>query len=182
MFSVRFRCIKSKKWTWGSDRGFVMQLLRRDNGLSPITALLLITTIAVGLLHHVDHVLRVDHSGWPFRPDVNPFTYSLIAYPVLLYALLSSLSQFWFRWVGLAIGTCFTLYAHTLIETPQMQYAMWAYNRSLEPQLWDIRNLCGVQSGTLGLVAVVVAMTLNVLLVTCVISMLVDGLRRKKAV
>lgn len=157
-----------------------MQLLRRDNVLSPITALLLITTISVGFLHHIDHVLRVDHSGWPFRADVNPFTFSLIAYPVLMFALLGSARQFWLRLAGLAIGTCFTVYAHTLIETPQMQYAMWAYNRSLEPELWDIRNLCGVQSGTLGLIAIVVAMTLNVLLVTGTISMLMDGLRRKK--
>lgn len=34
----------------------------------------------VGFLHHVDHVLRVDHSGWPFVSTVTPFTFSLIVY------------------------------------------------------------------------------------------------------
>jgi len=156
-----------------------MDLLHRKNGLRPVTALLLIVTMAVGLVHHIDHVLRVDHSGWPFRPDVNPFTYSLLAYPVLLFALLGPVRLFWWRWASLVIGTGFTLYAHTLIETPQMQYAMWAYDRSLEPQLWNIRNLCGVQSGTVGIIAMIVAMALNVLLVTTAIAMLADGLKRQ---
>ncbi|MDB5714148.1 MAG: hypothetical protein JWO15_1545, partial [Sphingomonadales bacterium] len=72
----------------------------------------------------------------------------------------------------------FTIFAHTQIETPQMQYFMWAYDRSLEPGLWNFHNLCGAQSGTLGWIAVIVAMTLNVLLVTSVFAMLADGLNR----
>ncbi|MEH3101647.1 hypothetical protein [Sphingomonas adhaesiva] len=155
-------------------------LLRRDNGLAPTTAVVLIAAIAVGLVHHIDHVLRVDHSGWPFRPDVNPFTFSLVAYPILFFALLGPRRLFWWRWAGLAIGTAFTMFAHTRIETPQMQYAMWAYNRSLEPELWDIRNLCGVQSGGLGWIAVIVAMALNVLLVVATIGMLVNGVRGQR--
>jgi hypothetical protein len=158
-----------------------MQLLNRENGLSRTTAMLLLTTIAVGLAHHIDHILRVDHSGWPFRPDVTPFTYSLLAYPVLLFALLGPARLFWLRWGGLALGTAFTLYAHSQIETPQMQYAMWAYNRSLEPQLWDIRNLCGVQSGAMGVIAVAVAMTLNLLLVITTIAMVANRPRRGPA-
>ncbi len=157
-----------------------MELLNRSNGLSRTPAVLLLATICVGLLHHIDHVLRVDHSGWPFRPDVNPFTYSLLAYPILLFALLGPLRFFWLRWAGLALGTAFTLYAHTRIESPQMQYAMWAYNRSLEPALSDIRNLCGVQSSTMGVVAVALAMSLNVLLLASTIGMLTDGLRRRR--
>ena len=38
-----------------------------------------VATAAVGFLHHVDHVLRFDHSGWPFVPQVNAFTYSLLS-------------------------------------------------------------------------------------------------------
>jgi hypothetical protein len=159
-----------------------MQLLHRGNGLAVPTAVMLITTIAVGLVHHTDHVLRVDHSGWPFRPDVTAFTYSLIAYPVLFFALVGPARLFWLRWAGLAAGTAFTLFAHTLIETPQMQFAMWAYNRSLEPQLWGVRNMCGVQSGTIGWIAMIVGMVLNVLLVTSAISMLSDGLKRQRSI
>lgn len=37
----------------------------------------------LGLGHHVDHVLR-DATGWPFPGHgINPFTYSLLVYPVI---------------------------------------------------------------------------------------------------
>lgn len=128
-------------------------------------------------MHHIDHVLRVDHSGWPFTATVTPFTFSLAAYPVLAFALFGSVRLFWLRYALLLIGTASTLFAHAMIESPQMQYAMWAYNRSLEPELWSVRNLCGVQSGAMGTIAVIVSMTLNILLVAGSIAMLVDGLR-----
>lgn len=146
------------------------------NGLSPITGKLLIATITVGALHHIDHILRVDHSGWPFRQDVTPFTFSLVAYPVLLFALLGAARFLWLRWALLLVGTLFTLFAHTAIESPQMQYAMWAFNRSLEPELAAVRNMCGVTSPVAGIAAISVGMLLNVLLVTSTIAMLKDGL------
>lgn len=62
-----------------------------------------------------------------------------------------------------------------------MQYAMWAYNRSLEPELWNIRNLCGVESGFLGVLAVGVSMALNIVLVTATLSAMSDGVRGKIA-
>ena len=37
----------------------------------------------LGILHHLDHVLRFDHSGWPFRDIVTPFSCSLLVYPLL---------------------------------------------------------------------------------------------------
>lgn len=147
--------------------------------ISRITRGLLVATAGLGFLHHVDHVLRADHSGWPFIADVTPFTFSLLAYPILLYALLGPPRHFWIRWMLLAFGTGFTLFAHSVIETPQMQYAMWAYNRSLEPELSNVRNLCGVESPLLGGVAVVVSMALNVLLVTASLSMLRDRFRAR---
>jgi hypothetical protein len=55
----------------------------RFGGLSKVSAALLIAAILIGLAHHTDHVLLVDHSGWLFRPEVNPFTFSLLAYPIL---------------------------------------------------------------------------------------------------
>ncbi len=152
-----------------------------DRGLSEITRGLLLAAVALGILHHIDHVLRVDHSGWPFRDVVTPFTFSLFAYPILLFALFGPRRWFWARWMLLAAGMASTLFAHTRIESPQMQYAMWAYNRSLEPELWNIRNLCGVESGFLGVLAVGVSMALNVTLVTAVIAMLADGVRARRA-
>ena len=37
-----------------------------------------------GLLHHVVHVVRGNHSGWPFVEGVSPFTFSLLVYALLL--------------------------------------------------------------------------------------------------
>ncbi|TKD52912.1 hypothetical protein [Sphingomonas baiyangensis] len=144
------------------------------HGVDRTTRLLLIAAICVGLAHHVDHVLRVDHSGWPFTPRVTPFTFSLAAYPVLLFALLGPARLFWWRWALMVAGTAFTLFAHVRIETPRMQYAMWAFNRSLEPHLAGVRNLCGIESGALGWLSMGVSMALNVLLVTTVIVMLAN--------
>lgn len=152
----------------------------RFGGLSKRSAIVIGATIAVGLVHHADHVLRVDHSGWPFRPEVNPFTFSLLAYPILFFALLGPARLFWLRWAVLLIGTGFTLFAHTLIETPMMQYAMWAHDHSMEPTQPDTHNLLGLQSAPLGMAAVAVAMVLNLLLVSGTLSMLWDGLVRQR--
>jgi len=46
------------------------------------------TTVTVfGVLHHVDHVIRGNHSGWPFQETVTPFTFSLLIYALLLPGL-----------------------------------------------------------------------------------------------
>jgi hypothetical protein len=37
----------------------------------------------LGAAHHVDHVVRGNHVGWPVGPEVNPFTYSLAIYPLV---------------------------------------------------------------------------------------------------
>src|ERR1700674_1479418 len=99
----------------------------RFGGLSKRSAIIIVAVIIVGLIHHTDHVLRVDHSGWPFRPEVTPFTFSLLAYPILLFALLGPARLFWVRWLVLLVGAGFTLWAHCMIETPSMQYLMWAH-------------------------------------------------------
>ncbi len=35
-------------------------------------------------LHHADHVMRGNHSGWPFQAEVTPFTFSLLIYALIL--------------------------------------------------------------------------------------------------
>lgn len=37
-----------------------------------------------GVLHHADHVIRGNHSGWPFQAEVTPFTFSLLIYALIL--------------------------------------------------------------------------------------------------
>src|SRR5215831_16472027 len=155
-----------------------VQASSRFGGLSSLSATIFVAILIVGLIHHTDHVLRFDHSGWPFRPEVNPFTFSLLAYPVLLFTLFGPARLFWLRWLLLLVAAGFTLLAHTVIETPIMQYAMWAHNQSLEPQQPNAHNLLGLQSSALGAMAVIIGITLNVLLVVAVLSMLRDGFRR----
>src|SRR4028119_2118836 len=43
-----------------------------------------------GLLHHVDHVIRGNHSGWPFQEAVTPFTFSLLIYALILPGLYAT--------------------------------------------------------------------------------------------
>jgi hypothetical protein len=40
-----------------------------------------------GVAHHVDHVIRGNHVGWPLTPSVNAFTFSLAIYPLLALGL-----------------------------------------------------------------------------------------------
>ncbi len=40
-----------------------------------------------GIFHHVDHVVRGNHSGWPFQEAVTPFTFSLLIYALLVPGL-----------------------------------------------------------------------------------------------
>jgi hypothetical protein len=98
----------------------------------------------------------------------------------LLFALLGPSRLFWLRWLVLFAGAGFTLWAHFMLETPDMQYAMWAHNHSLEPQQPDTHNLLGLESNVLGVVAVGVSMALNLLLVAGVLSMLWDGMRQPR--
>ncbi len=55
---------------------------------------LLIATTAVtifGLLHHLDHVVRSNHSGWPLQGEPSPFAFSLLIYALLVPGLYLTL-------------------------------------------------------------------------------------------
>ena len=41
----------------------------------------------MSLGHHVDHVIRGNHVGWPVTEHPTPFTYSLGIYPLILLGL-----------------------------------------------------------------------------------------------
>jgi len=152
----------------------------RFGGLSRVSVAIVWAAVIVGLIHHTDHVLRVDHSGWPFRQAVNPFTFSLLAYPILIFTLFGPARLFWLRWSLFLTGTAFTLWAHTKLETPSVQYAMWAHDRSLDAAAGAVHNLPDVQSPLLGVLAVSVSLLLNGLLAAGVLSIFLDGMRRSK--
>ena len=64
------------------------------SGRDRLRRLLLVLGVIVtvfGMLHHVDHVVRGNHSGWPFREAVTPFTFSLLVYALLLPGICMNL-------------------------------------------------------------------------------------------
>lgn len=46
----------------------------------------LATLMSLG--HHLDHIIRGNHVGWPLQPEPTPFTYSLGVYPLILLGLV----------------------------------------------------------------------------------------------
>ena len=48
---------------------------------------LVFLALLFGVVHHVDHLLRGNHIGWPVTPHVTPFTYSLGFYPLIFLGL-----------------------------------------------------------------------------------------------
>lgn len=129
---------------------------------------LVLVAIPLGLLHHADHVGRADHSSWPFRPEVGPFTFTLLIYPVLVLVFLAR-RRHWVRVTGLGLVSLFTLLAHSLIEPPGQIYGTWANNLSTPAPLYSVdpehmRNLFGVQSPLLGALATLLSTILTALL------------------
>ena len=59
----------------------------KDKSLTPLFVLFVAVPTLLGVAHHVDHIVRGNHVGWPLTPEVNPFTYSLAIYPLLAISL-----------------------------------------------------------------------------------------------
>ncbi|MFC7070141.1 hypothetical protein [Halobaculum lipolyticum] len=83
--------------------------------LTPRAYLLFGVATLLGLAHHLDHVIRGNHVGWPITPDVNPFTYSLVIYPLVVFGFTLSLtgragSRYWT--VVMTLGTGMLAFFH----------------------------------------------------------------------
>ena len=122
---------------------------------------LLIAVIPLGMLHHLDHVLRADNSGWPFQPHVTPFTFTLLVY-VLDVTVLLARSKPWYRVGVVGMDLALVLLTHIFIEPPSHIYATWAYNASPAPHAAGEPNLLNVQSPALGVAALVLVAALLV--------------------
>jgi len=140
---------------------------------------LLLIAVTIGLLHHGDHILRYDHSGWPFRPDVNPFTVSLLVYPILLVIALLR-SRPWLRVGLLAVVFLAVQTAHVLIETPADQYGTWAHGVSSDLSVLGAPNLLGVASPALGLAAAGLSLLLSVALLATLAAFVADALHHDR--
>lgn len=51
---------------------------------------LILTALVLAVGHHLDHIIRGNHVGWPLTAEVNAFTFSLIIYPLILTGLVLS--------------------------------------------------------------------------------------------
>lgn len=153
------------------------------SGLDRPAAVALTAALVLSLAHHTDHVLRADHSGWPFRPEVTVFSYSLLVYPVLVMALLGPRRLYWVRWVLVLGGTAFLLLAHTLVETPADQFGTWAGTHAGQPASSHhaaASPLVAVRSPLLGAASVTLGLALNLTAVVATALMLRAGLRLRR--
>ena len=129
----------------------------------------IILIIFVALLHHLDHVLRYDHSGWPFRADphvpgthlVTPFTYSLLVYPLLI-SLLFVRNKAYRLTVAIALAI-FVVGAHAFLELPSHQYDTWAHDSSPYGHLKGHPNVLHLASPLVGVLAAGWSLFLDVL-------------------
>jgi hypothetical protein len=122
----------------------------------------LLAVVALAFAHHVDHVLRADNSGWPFTPEVTPFTVSLVVYPIFLMDFLLLRGRPWVR-VGLvAVLFAALQVTHAVFEPPAVQYGTWADGTSSVPHALGRPNLLGTAAPALGVLSVAVSTLLSV--------------------
>ena len=122
---------------------------------------MLLGVVALAILHHLDHVLRADNSGWPFTPDVTPFTISLLVYPIFVLDFLLLRDRPWVR-VGLVAVLFVALQVtHAIVEPPADQYGTWANGTSTVPHALGQPNLLDTASPVLGALSVAVSSLLS---------------------
>ena len=80
-------------------------------------------TTVLAVVHHIDHVLRVDNNGWPFRSEVTPFTYSFLIYAIITVVWLA---RGRLRIGASAVLALFTIVTHAWLDTPAAQYLTWS--------------------------------------------------------
>ena len=153
---------------------------RTKQGSSRRSLALLAVATGLGLLHHADHVLRADHSGWPFTTVTTPFTYSLSVYAVVLAAFLLR-SRPLLSAAAVALMLAFTQFSHVVFELPIDQYATWATGVShYDSAYLGNPNLLGVASPLLGVLAAGLSILLSVSLLAAVASFVADALRGRR--
>jgi len=64
-----------------------------NNSLTRLFFVFVLVPMVLGIAHHVDHVIRGNHVGWPLTPEVNAFTYSLAIYPLLAISLYLTVTE-----------------------------------------------------------------------------------------
>ena len=152
-----------------------------SNGPLTRSEWLMLLSGGLGVLHHVDHILRFDHSGWPFRDIVTPLTYSLMVYPLLAVAFFWR-SGGWSRFAIVLLIFLLTQSAHIFLETPGQQYGVWANNASCTTgNAAGMPNLLRLRSPLMGVAAVLLSIALSGVLIATCVSLFIDARRPSKA-
>jgi hypothetical protein len=132
----------------------------------------LLAVLGLALLHHVDHVLRADNSGWPFTPELTPFTASLVVYPIFAADFLFLRRRPAVRAGLVAVLFVALLVVHSVLETPADQYGTWADGVSSVPHALGRPNLLGISSPALGAASVIVSALLSVAVLIAAVLLL----------
>src|SRR5215211_7189043 len=133
---------------------------------------MLLGVVALAFLHHLDHVLRADNSGWPFTPEVTPFTISLLVYPIFTLDFLLLRRRPWVR-VGLVAVLFVALQvAHIVYEPPADQYGTWANGVSWGAHALGRPNLLDIASPALGVLSVAVSTLLSVAVLVALVLLI----------
>jgi len=64
-----------------------------DTALTPLLYVFIAVPTVLGAAHHIDHIIRGNHIGWPITADINAFTYSLGIYPLIAVSLYLAASD-----------------------------------------------------------------------------------------
>jgi multisubunit Na+/H+ antiporter MnhC subunit len=70
-----------------------VDLAANDTPLPTSLYVLVVAPTLLGVAHHVDHLVRGNHLGWPVTPEVTAFTYSLAIYPLVAVGLWLSVTD-----------------------------------------------------------------------------------------
>jgi hypothetical protein len=122
---------------------------------------MLLGVVALAFLHHIDHVLRADNSGWPFTSDLTPFTISLLVYPIFVLDFLLLRDRPWVRVGLIAVLFVALQVTHAIVEPPTDQYGTWANRISSVPHALGQPNLLDTASPVLGALSVAISSLLS---------------------
>jgi hypothetical protein len=64
-----------------------------DTDLTRAFYVFVLVPTMLGAAHHIDHIVRGNHVGWPLTPEVNAFTYSLSIYPLLAVSVYLTVTR-----------------------------------------------------------------------------------------
>lgn len=88
---------------------------RNTRGVDRRLLQLIVVSTVFGLGHHLDHIIRGNHVGWPVTPEINAFTYSLSIYPIIVVGLYVTLrdrvgARYWFVVAFIGLGMLGTIH------------------------------------------------------------------------